>query len=66
MIFNLLKRSLAVGLLATLVAALVPTAGRADALLFLEFRGRASENLTTTPFVPQVANGANAPNRGRY
>ncbi len=42
------------------------TAGRADALLFIEFRGRASENLTTTPFVPQVANGAGSPNRGRY
>ncbi len=42
------------------------TAGRADALLFLEFRGRASENLTTTPFAPQVANGAGSPNRGRY
>ncbi len=42
------------------------TAGRADALLFIEFRGRASENLTTTPLVPQVANGNAAPNRGRY
>lgn len=41
------------------------TAGRADALLFLEYRGRASENLTTTPLTPQVA-GASAPNRGRY
>jgi hypothetical protein len=42
------------------------TAGRADALMFIEFRGRASENLTTTPLVPQVANGNTAPNRGRY
>lgn len=42
------------------------TAGRADALLFVEFRGRASDNLTTTPVAPQVANGIGAPNRGRY
>jgi hypothetical protein len=42
------------------------TAGRADALMFIQFRGRASENLTTTPFAPQVANGAGAANRGRY
>lgn len=41
------------------------TAGRADALMFIQFRGRASENLTTTPFAPQVANGG-AANRGRY
>tara|TARA_R110002049_G_scaffold47902_4_gene138529 strand:+ start:949 stop:2148 length:1200 start_codon:yes stop_codon:yes gene_type:complete len=42
------------------------TAGRADALLFVEFRGRASENLSTTPLAPQVATGLGAPNRGRY
>ena len=42
------------------------TAGRADALLFVEFRGRASENLSTTPLAPQVAAGMGAPNRGRY
>lgn len=42
------------------------TAGRADALMFIEFKGRASENLTTTPMVPQVATGIGAPNRGRY
>ena len=42
------------------------TAGRADALLFVEFRGRASENLSTTPLAPQVATGMGAPNRGRY
>lgn len=42
------------------------TAGRADALMFIEFRGRASDNLTTTPLAPQVATGVSAPNRGRY
>ena len=42
------------------------TAGRADALLFIEFRGRASDTLSTTPVVPQVATGAGLPNRGRY
>jgi len=42
------------------------TAGRADALMFIRFRGRASENLTTTPLVPQVAAQPGAPNRGRY
>ncbi len=46
------------------------TAGRADALLFIEFRGRASENLTTpapaTTPTPQVASQPGAPNRGRY
>ncbi|MEM6471630.1 MAG: hypothetical protein AAF802_18870 [Planctomycetota bacterium] len=42
------------------------TAGRADALMFIEFRGRASENLTTTPLVPQISSGLGAPNRGRY
>ena len=43
------------------------TAGRADALLFIEFRGRAAENLTTTTApVPQVAAQPDAPNRGRY
>jgi hypothetical protein len=42
------------------------TAGRADALLFIEFRGRATDTITTTPLAPQVANGNSAPNRGRY
>ena len=42
------------------------TAGRADALMFIEFRGRASENLTTAPAAPQVAAQPGAPNRGRY
>ena len=42
------------------------TAGRADALMFVEFRGRASDNLTTTPLVPQMATMPGAPNRGRY
>ncbi|MEL6107727.1 MAG: hypothetical protein AAFU85_17005 [Planctomycetota bacterium] len=42
------------------------TAGRADALMFIEFRGRASDNLTTTPLAPQIATGVSAPNRGRY
>jgi hypothetical protein len=45
------------------------TAGRADALMFLEFRGRASENLTTpspaSAAAPQVAAEPGA-NRGRY
>ncbi len=46
------------------------TAGRADALMFIEFRGRASENLTSglTPStsVPQVATQPGGANRGRY
>lgn len=42
------------------------TAGRADALMFIEFRGRASENLTTTPLAPQTASRPGVPNRGRY
>ncbi|EMI26656.1 hypothetical protein [Rhodopirellula europaea] len=42
------------------------TAGRADALMFVEFRGRASDNLTTTPLVPQMGSRVSAPNRGRY
>ncbi|WP_233148659.1 hypothetical protein [Rhodopirellula sp. MGV] len=42
------------------------TAGRADALMFIEYRGRASDNLTTTPMVPQISQGPTAPNRGRY
>ncbi|MGB0597134.1 MAG: hypothetical protein ACPGLY_10620 [Rubripirellula sp.] len=45
------------------------TAGRADALMFIEFRGRASENITTvnqTAPTPQVANQNNSPTRGRY
>jgi hypothetical protein len=39
------------------------TAGRADALMFVEFRGRVNENL---PSVPQVADRTGAANRGRY
>lgn len=42
------------------------TAGRADALMFIEFRGKSTDNLTMTPLVPQVATGIGAPNRGRY
>ena len=42
------------------------TAGRADALMFVEFRGRASENLTTTPLAPQIATGLGGSSRGRY
>ncbi|WP_306796842.1 hypothetical protein [Rhodopirellula halodulae] len=42
------------------------TAGRSDALMFVEFRGRASDNLTTTPLVPQIGTRVSAPNRGRY
>ncbi len=39
------------------------TAGRADALLFIEFKGRASENL---PLGPRVANPNATFTRGRY
>lgn len=45
------------------------TAGRADALLFIDFRGRANENLTTAPSgqrAPQVAIQPSGDNRGRY
>lgn len=42
------------------------TAGRADALLFIEFKGRASENLATSTTPPQVASSSDSPNRGRY
>lgn len=42
------------------------TAGRADALMFVEFRGRASDNLTTTPLPPQIATQPGGPSRGRY
>jgi hypothetical protein len=42
------------------------TAGRADALMFIEFKGRASGNLPTTPNAPQVATQPGGPNRGRY
>lgn len=46
------------------------TAGRADALLFVEFRGRAAENLTTggpaAGVAPAVAAQPGASNRGRY
>jgi hypothetical protein len=39
------------------------TAGRADALMFIEFRGKVNENL---PSPPQVADRTGAANRGRY
>lgn len=39
------------------------TAGRADALMFIEFRGKVNENLPSTP---QVADRTGAANRGRY
>ncbi len=43
------------------------TAGRADALMFIQFRGRASDNLTTAPATPQIATQPpGGPNRGRY
>jgi hypothetical protein len=43
------------------------TAGRADALMFIQFKGRASENLTSTPQgVPQVAADPGGKTRGRY
>ncbi|WP_442511377.1 hypothetical protein SH528x_003052 [Novipirellula sp. SH528] len=44
------------------------TSGRADALMFVEFRGRASENLTTNPIAPRTASAIpfDAPHRGRY
>lgn len=46
------------------------TAGRADALLFIQFKGRASQNLATSSAPPQVAAGSSssssATNRGRY
>jgi hypothetical protein len=44
------------------------TAGRADALMFLEFRGRASENIATAAAAaaPQIAIQPNSPTRGRY
>ncbi len=41
------------------------TAGRADALLFVEFRGRVAENLPSTP-APAVADRSNTQTRGRY
>ena len=44
------------------------TAGRADALLFIQFRGRASENLTHSPqsLPPQMAADPAGTTRGRY
>jgi hypothetical protein len=42
------------------------TAGRADGLMFIEFRGRATANLNTAPPAPQVAAQPGAANRGRY
>ncbi len=41
------------------------TAGRADALLFVEFRGRVAENLPST-HTPAVADRSNTQTRGRY
>lgn len=41
------------------------TAGRADALLFIEFRGRVAENLPSAP-TPQVAEQTGGASRGRY
>jgi len=40
------------------------TAGRADALMFIEVRGRANENLPSA--TPQVADRSSSVNRGRY
>jgi hypothetical protein len=40
------------------------TAGRADALMFVEFRGRVNENLPSA--APQVADRTGTTNRGRY
>ncbi len=40
------------------------TAGRADALMFIEFRGAASDNLPAPP--PQVADRSGTGTRGRY
>jgi hypothetical protein len=40
------------------------TAGRADALMFIEFRGRVAENLPSS--TPQVADRTGQANRGRY
>lgn len=41
------------------------TAGRADALMFVEFRGRVAEGLPTSP-VPQTADRSGSTTRGRY
>jgi len=41
------------------------TAGRADALLFIEFRGRVAENLPSA-VTPQVAGQTGGAGRGRY
>ena len=42
------------------------TAGRADALMFVEFRGRASETLAKPASSSQIATRPGVPNRGRY
>jgi hypothetical protein len=42
------------------------TAGRADALMFIQFRGRAADNLTTTSAATQAAAPPSGPTRGRY
>lgn len=39
------------------------TAGRADALMFVEFRGRSNDNL---PSAPRVSDSSGSINRGRY
>jgi hypothetical protein len=42
------------------------TAGRADALMFIQFKGRASANLTHPAPVQQMASPQNPTSRGRY
>lgn len=42
------------------------TAGRAEALLAIAYRGRASENLSTSGSAPQISSNPNSPSRGRY
>jgi len=42
------------------------TTGRADALMFIQFKGRASANLTHTAPVQQMASPQNPTSRGRY
>ena len=42
------------------------SSGKADALMFIQFKGRASENLTNSAAVPQMATQPNPTSRGRY
>ncbi|MGI9470195.1 MAG: hypothetical protein ACR2NZ_01595 [Rubripirellula sp.] len=42
------------------------SSGRADALMFIQFKGRAADNLTNSAAVPQVATQPNPTSRGRY